>query len=59
MIRSGKGMLTISASRNQDVCIRSISGMIIKNVGIKAGATTTVAMPSGIYIVNNTKITVK
>lgn len=59
MIRSGRGMLTITASRSQDVVIRSVNGMVVKNTNVEAGNTTTVALPAGIYVVNNTKITVK
>lgn len=59
MIRSGKGMLTITSTRDQNVSIRSISGMTIKNANLSAGGSTTVSLPAGIYIVNNTKITVK
>ena len=59
MIRSEKGMLIISASRDQDVNIRSINGVAIKDVNINAGDTKTVGLPSGIYLVNNVKIIVK
>ncbi len=59
MIRSDRGMLTITASRSQDVVIRSVNGMVVKSTNIEAGNTTTVALPAGIYLVNNTKITVK
>lgn len=59
MIRSGRGMLTITASRSQDVVIRSVNGMVVKNTNVEAGNTTTIALPAGIYVVNNTKITVK
>ena len=59
MIRSERGMLTITASRSQDVVIRSVNGMVVKSTNIEAGNTTTVALPAGIYLVNNTKITVK
>ena len=59
MIRSGRGLLTITASRSQDVVIRSVNGMVVKNTNVEAGNTTTVALPAGIYVVNNTKITVK
>lgn len=59
MIRSEKGMLIISASRDQDVNIRSINGVAVKDVNINAGATKTVGLPSGIYLVNNVKIIVK
>ena len=59
MIRSDRGLLTITASRSQDVIIRSVNGMVVKNTNVEAGNTTTVALPAGIYLVNNTKITVK
>ena len=59
MIRSDKGMLTISASRDQNVSIRSVNGMAVKDVNINAGDTKTVGLPSGIYLVNNVKIIVK
>ena len=59
MIRSEKGMLIISASRDQDVNIRSINGVAVKEVNINAGDTKTVGLPSGIYLVNNVKIIVK
>lgn len=59
MIRSDRGKLTITASRSQDVVIRSVNGMVVKNTNVEAGNTTTVALPTGIYVVNNTKITVK
>lgn len=59
MIRSEKGMLVISTSRDQDVNIRSINGVAVKDVNINAGDTKTVGLPSGIYLVNNVKIIVK
>ena len=59
MIRSGKGFITITATADQLFTIRSLSGMTIKNVSVGAGSTSTVNLPAGIYIVNNTKITVK
>ena len=59
MIRSEKGMLVISASRDQNVNIRSINGIAVKDININAGDTKTVGLPSGIYLVNNVKIIVK
>lgn len=59
MIRSGKGFITISATADQKFTIRSLNGMTYKNVSVNAGNTTTVNLPAGIYLVNNTKITVK
>lgn len=59
MIRSGKGFITITATADQKFIIRTLNGMAVKNVGVNAGNTTTVNLPAGIYLVNNTKITVK
>lgn len=59
MIRSGKGFITITATADQKFTIRSLSGMTLRNVNVNAGNTTTVNLPAGIYLVNNTKITVK
>ena len=59
MIRSGKGFITITATADQKFVIRTLNGMAVKNVGVNAGNTTTVNLPAGIYLVNNTKITVK
>lgn len=59
MIRSGKGFITITATADQKFTIRNLSGMTLRNVNVNAGNTTTVNLPAGIYLVNNTKITVK
>ena len=59
MIRSGKGFITITATADQKFMIRTLNGMAVKNVGVDAGNTITVNLPAGIYLVNNTKITVK
>ena len=59
MIRSGKGFITITTTADQKFTIRAINGLTLHNVSVNAGSTTTVNLPAGIYIVNNTKITVK
>ena len=59
MIRSGRGFITITATADQKFAIRTLNGMIFKNVSVSGGNTITVNLPAGIYIVNNTKITVK
>ena len=59
MIRSGKGFITITTTADQNFTIRSLNGMTFKNVSVNGGTTTTVNLPAGIYLVNNTKITVK
>lgn len=59
MIRSGRGFITITATADQKFAIRTLNGMIFKNVSVSGGNTITVNLPAGIYIINNTKITVK
>ena len=59
MIRSGKGFITITTTADQNFTIRSLNGMTFKNVSVNGGTATTVNLPAGIYLVNNTKITVK
>lgn len=59
MIRSGRGFITVSATADQKFVIRSLNGMTVKNVNVNGGNSTTVSLPAGIYLVNNTKITVK
>ena len=59
MIRSGRGFITITATSDQKFAIRTLNGMIFKNVSVSGGNTITVNLPAGIYIINNTKITVK
>lgn len=44
---------------DQNVCISTLDGRIIQRFNIKSGESRTVGLPSGIYIINKTKIVVK
>ena len=59
MIRAGKGTLSLTATRAQDVNIHAVNGVNMKRVELEAGESQTVILPAGIYIVNGTKIVVK
>lgn len=59
IVKAGKGIVTMSASRAQDVNINTLSGMSIKRVDLNAGDTKTVNLPAGIYMINNVKVIVK
>lgn len=59
MVRAGNGVVTLSATRSQDVTINTLSGMSVKRIALEAGDTQTVSLPSGIYVINNVKIIVK
>lgn len=59
MITSGKGNLTMTATKAQTVNILSVSGVKTGRVKINAGESQVVNLPAGVYIVNGTKIVVK
>ena len=59
MVRTGKGSVTITTTKAQEVTIYSANGSCAAKVNMKGGDTQTVSLPSGLYIVNNVKIGVK
>ena len=59
MVKVGKGEVTLSASRSQDVTFYTIGGITTKRVDLEAGDTKTVNLPAGAYMVNGVKIIVK
>ncbi len=59
MVKVGKGVVTLSATRSQDVNISTLSGMNMKRVALDAGNTQNIVLPAGIYLINNVKVIVK
>lgn len=59
MFSAETGKLTITATKDLRTNIRNINGQIIDTTSLKAGETRTVALPSGIYMVNGTKVVVR
>lgn len=59
IVKTGKGTVTMSASRTQDVTIYTVSGINSKRIALEAGDTKTVNLPAGIYMINNVKVIVK
>ena len=59
IVKAGKGIVTMSASRAQDVNINTLSGLSMKRVDLNAGDTKTVNLPAGVYMINNVKVIVK
>ena len=59
IVKTGKGIVTMSASRSQDVNIYTVSGVNSKRIALEAGDTKTVNLPAGIYMINNVKVIVK
>jgi hypothetical protein len=58
-ITTSNGSMLITATENVPVNIKSVNGLSIDNFNMNAGEQRQVNVPSGIYIVNNTKILVK
>ena len=59
MIEVGKGYMTLTSTADQDVKVYSVSGVNVLNAKMQNGESKTVAVPSGIYIVNGAKLIVK
>lgn len=58
-INTSKGSMLITATENIPVTIMSVNGLSVDSFNMNAGEQRQVNVPSGIYIVNNTKILVK
>ena len=58
-ITTSKGSMLITAAENVPVKIMSVNGLNVDSFNMNAGEQRQVNLPSGIYIVNNTKILVK
>ena len=59
MVKVGKGEVTLSATRAQNVTLYTIGGITMRRVDLNAGDTKTVNLPAGAYMVNGIKIIVK
>lgn len=58
-INTGNGSMVITATEDIQVNIMGANGVSVDNFNMNAGEQRQVNVPSGIYIVNNTKILVK
>ena len=58
-VRSGKGYIEVSSSKDQTVTVLSTGGSIFNRVALGAGESKTINLPAGVYVVNNVKIIVK
>lgn len=58
-ITTSNGSMLITATQDVPVKIMSVNGLSIDSFNMNAGEQRQVNLPSGIYIVNNTKILVK
>ncbi len=56
---SQAGQLTVKATKDLRVYVRNVSGQTIDVKALKAGESHSVKLPSGIYVVNGTKVMVR
>lgn len=56
---SQAGQLTVKATKDLRVNVRNVSGQAIDVKALKAGESHSVKLPSGIYVVNGTKVMVR
>jgi hypothetical protein len=59
-IVTGKGTITVTAVNGDEAFrIISLTGQNVSNMNLKSGDSETVAVPSGLYLVNGVKVIVK
>lgn len=56
---ASEGQLTLTALKNMNVAIRSINGQTFSTAKMANGETQSFTLPSGIYVVNGTKVVVR
>ena len=59
LVTAGKGHLAITADKAQPVSIYNLAGQCIRNLNLQPNSTTHVSLPSGIYVIDKKKITVR
>ena len=58
-IETSKGSLTLTALRTMPVSIVAASGVLVWKAKVESGQQETVALPSGLYIVNGKKVIIR
>lgn len=58
-VSTGKGYISMSSAIDQTVSVRSLNGMTVGELNMRAGDSKSINLPAGIYVVNNVKIIVK
>ena len=58
-VRSGKGYLSMTSAIDQTVNVRTLNGMSVGELNMRAGDSQSINLPAGIYLVNHVKISVK
>lgn len=56
---TGKGFVTLSADKSQTLAIFNLAGQCVHRLSVQAGTSSTINLPSGIYVVGNKKLIVR
>ena len=59
MVVPGNGVITVTSTKEQNVRVNSVSGVLVNNAKLQAGETQTIQVPAGVYVINGVKIIVK
>ena len=59
MVVPGNGVITVTSTKEQNVRVNSVSGVLVNNAKLQAGETQTINVPAGVYVINGVKIIVK
>lgn len=55
----GKGFITLTADKSHDVTIYNLAGQCVQRLMVQGGTSSTVNLPSGIYVLGNKKLIVR
>lgn len=55
----GKGFITLTADKSQEVTIYNLAGQCVQRLMVQGGTSSTVNLPSGIYVLGNKKLIVR
>ena len=58
-VRAGKGYLSLTADTSQQVDVYNLAGQKVRTLSLQAAHTTTVNLPSGIYVIGKQKIMIR
>lgn len=59
MVVPGNGIITMTSTKEQNVRVNSVNGVLVNNAKLQAGETQTINVPAGVYVINGVKIIVK
>lgn len=56
---AGKQSMIILSSSDMIICIHNLQGHLIRTENVEAGCRTTIALPSGVYLINGIKVCIR